>query len=112
MADGAAPLAARVRALLLCTRQAGKSTATALYALHEALYGPPALVLLLSPSLRQSGELFQKVAAFYRSLAAAAVPAEHESALEAGARERVADHQPPRQGGDDPRLLRRAPAGS
>jgi len=69
------------RALLLCTRQAGKSTVTALYALHAALYEPPALVLLLSPSLRQSGELFQKVAAFYRSLAAAAVTAEHQSAL-------------------------------
>ena len=53
------------RALLLCTRQAGKSTVTAALALHEALYRPPALVLLLSPSLRQSGELFRKVATFY-----------------------------------------------
>ncbi len=69
------------RALLLCTRQAGKSTTTALYALHEALYRAPALVLLLSPSLRQSGELFRKVAAFYHLLPFA-VNAEQESALQ------------------------------
>ena len=31
-------------------------------ALHRALYYPGALVLLVSPSLRQSGELFRKVA--------------------------------------------------
>ena len=40
------------RSLLLCTRQAGKSTTTALAAVHEAIYRPPALVLLLSPSLK------------------------------------------------------------
>jgi hypothetical protein len=49
------------RQLLLCTRQAGKSTVTAILALHEALYTDNALVLLLSPSLRQSQELFRKL---------------------------------------------------
>ena len=44
------------RQLLLCTRQAGKSTAAAILALHDALYSDNALVLLLSPSLRQSQE--------------------------------------------------------
>lgn len=68
------------RSLLLCTRQAGKSTVTAALALHEAIYRPPALVLLLSPSLRQSGELFRKVASFYRHFAREA-PASAESAL-------------------------------
>ena len=68
------------RALLLCTRQAGKSTVTAALALHEALYRPPALVLLLSPSLRQSGELFRKVMAFY-TLFAKDAPSDAESAL-------------------------------
>ena len=68
------------RALLLCTRQAGKSTVTAALALHEALYRPPALVLLLSPSLRQSGELFRKVATFYQSFGKTA-PVEAETAL-------------------------------
>jgi hypothetical protein len=68
------------RLLLLCSRQAGKSTVTALLALHTALYQPGALVLLLSPSLRQSSELFRKVADFYRR-AGAPVPSEAESAL-------------------------------
>jgi hypothetical protein len=36
--------------------------------LHTALVRPGALVLLLSPSLRQSGELFRKVVAQYRAL--------------------------------------------
>jgi hypothetical protein len=68
------------RHLLLCTRQAGKSTTTAALALWEALYHPPALVLLLSPSLRQSGELFKKVLDCYRALSEP-VPMRAESAL-------------------------------
>src|SRR5262245_16270332 len=68
------------RVLLLCCRQAGKSTTTACLALHEAMYSPQALVLVLSPSLRQSQELFRKVLAAYRTLAAP-VPTEAESAL-------------------------------
>jgi hypothetical protein len=47
------------RALLCCSRQSGKSTAVALLGLWTAIFEPPALVLLLSPSLRQSGELFR-----------------------------------------------------
>lgn len=66
--------------LLNCSRQSGKSTTTAALALHEALYHPPALILLLSPSLRQSQELFRKVLDIYR-LIGAAVPPEQESAL-------------------------------
>jgi hypothetical protein len=68
------------RLLLNCCRQSGKSTITALLALHTALYQAPALVLLLSPSLRQSGELFKKVIAAYEALETPA-PAEAESAL-------------------------------
>lgn len=48
------------RMLLNCSRQAGKSTVTALLAVYRALYHP-GLTLLISPSLRQSGELFRKV---------------------------------------------------
>ena len=68
------------RVLLLCCRQSGKSTTTASLALHTALYQPLALVLLLSPSLRQSQELFRKVLTAYRTLDVA-VPPEQESAL-------------------------------
>src|SRR5262245_18692198 len=59
------------RALLNCSRQSGKSTVTAALALHHALYPPegkPTLTLLVSPSLRQSSELFRKVLTFYRIL--------------------------------------------
>lgn len=56
------------RVLLNCSRQSGKSTISAVLALHRALYHPGALVLVLAPSERQSKELFAKVAAFYRML--------------------------------------------
>lgn len=68
------------RVLLNCARQSGKSTTTALLALHTVLYQPGALVLLLSPALRQSQELFRKALAFYRDLGRP-VPVETESAL-------------------------------
>jgi hypothetical protein len=56
------------RILLLCSRQAGKSTASAALALQVALLQPQALVLLCSPSLRQSGELFRKVLHLFDAL--------------------------------------------
>lgn len=49
------------RLLLNCSRQSGKSTTVAAKALHEAVYTPRAMILMISPSLRQSGELFRKV---------------------------------------------------
>jgi hypothetical protein len=68
------------RRLLLCCRQSGKSTTTAILGLHRALYRPGSLVLMLSPSLRQSGELFRKAIGLYRELGRP-VPAESETAL-------------------------------
>jgi len=68
------------RMLLLCTRQAGKSTTTAALALATALREPGSLALLLSPSLRQSSELFRKVLDHYRALAVP-MPTQAESAL-------------------------------
>ncbi len=50
------------RLLLNCARQTGKSTTAATLALHRALFHPASLILLVSPSLRQSTELFRKVA--------------------------------------------------
>ena len=49
------------RLILNCCRQSGKSTTAAILALHRVLYYPGSLVLLVSPSLRQSSELFRKV---------------------------------------------------
>jgi len=54
--------------LLNCSRQSGKSTTVAALALHTALFSPDALILILSPTLRQSGELFRKVLAAYQAL--------------------------------------------
>jgi len=66
--------------LLNCCRQAGKSTIAAIRAVHTAMYEPGALVLLLSPSLRQSGELFKKVLTIYHA-AGRPVAAEAETRL-------------------------------
>src|SRR3712207_6453235 len=56
------------RVLLNCSRQSGKSTVSAIIALHRALYHPNSLILCLAPALRQSQELFGKVAGFYKDL--------------------------------------------
>jgi len=69
------------RILMLCCRQSGKSTVAAIMALHTALYEPPALILLLSPSERQSKELFKKVTTFYSHLDKPVAP-EVENRLE------------------------------
>jgi hypothetical protein len=56
------------RLLLNCSRQAGKSSVSAVLGLYEAMYHPPALVLLVSASLRQAQELGLKVFSAYRQL--------------------------------------------
>ena len=68
------------RILLNCCRQSGKSTMAALLAAHTALYQPGSLVLVLSPTLRQSQELFRKTLGIYRALDRP-VPAEAETKL-------------------------------
>jgi len=55
------------RALLLCSRQSGKSTVTAAKAIHKAVFTPESLTLLLAPAQRQSAELFAKVWDFFRA---------------------------------------------
>jgi hypothetical protein len=55
------------RICLNCCRQAGKSSVVAVKALYLALYEPKSLILLLSRSLRQSGELARKVFSAYES---------------------------------------------
>jgi len=53
--------------ILNCSRQSGKSTATAALAVWTALFDP-GLILLISPSLRQTKELFGKVSNFLKDL--------------------------------------------
>jgi len=54
--------------LLNCCRQAGKSTTVAALALHTALFTPAATVIILSPTQRQSYELFRKVLNAYNAV--------------------------------------------
>ncbi|MBL8797838.1 MAG: terminase family protein [Planctomycetia bacterium] len=54
--------------LLNCSRQVGKSRTAAVLATHAVLFQPHSLVLLLSPSQRQSGEIFRKVMEAYNAL--------------------------------------------
>jgi hypothetical protein len=54
--------------LLLCSRQVGKSTVAGALAMRSAILQPGAVILLLSPSLRQSGELFRKVLSYFNAL--------------------------------------------
>ena len=69
--------------ILLCSRQSGKSTVSAVMAVHEAAYRDAALVLLLSPSLRQSQELFRKALDTYHTMGNATSPsAESKLTLE------------------------------
>jgi hypothetical protein len=56
------------RLLLNCSRQSGKSTIAAVMALHRALFQPGSLTLIVSPSLRQSTEMYRKVTDLIRSL--------------------------------------------
>jgi hypothetical protein len=56
------------RSLLLCSRQSGKSTVTGLTALWTAIYEAPALVVIVSPSQRQSAEMFRTLMLFHAKL--------------------------------------------
>jgi hypothetical protein len=67
--------------LLLCSRQAGKSTVAAALALWDALFHERALVLLLSPTQRQSSELMRTVL-WLHDAAGALLPFRRQSALQ------------------------------
>ncbi len=54
------------RILANCSRQSGKSMMAAILGLHTCLFVPDSLVILLSRSQRQSGELFRKLMRAYR----------------------------------------------
>jgi hypothetical protein len=56
------------RLLLNCTRQFGKSTCSALIALHASLYKAPCTTILISPSQNQSTELYAKIHQFWSLL--------------------------------------------
>ena len=57
-----------MQVILNNSRQSGKSTVTAILALHKAVFVAGSLILLISPSLRQSKELFSKVTNYLKAL--------------------------------------------
>jgi hypothetical protein len=61
--DSSAP-----RLLLCCSRQWGKSTITALKAVHFALHNPGSLILIASRTIPQSAEWLRKANSFLRHL--------------------------------------------
>jgi len=67
--------------LLNCPRQVGKSTTTATLAAHTAIYCPGEPILLLSPTLRQSGLLFARVKWVLRRLGSDFAEPETDNAL-------------------------------
>lgn len=70
------------RLLLNCSRQTGKSSVSAVLALHMALYTRGSLTLIVCPTLRQSGEMMQKVRSYYHQLGSVIdLDADSESAL-------------------------------
>jgi hypothetical protein len=80
----------KTQILLLCSRQVGKTLVAAALALRTALLEAPALVLVLTPSERQSNEFMRRIQELHESLrqpmnAAGRVLAFHEKqAAEAG----------------------------
>src|SRR5438445_9788111 len=56
------------RILLNCCRQAGKTTVAAILALSETYWVPGSKTIIVSPSLRQSTELFRVIVAYYQRL--------------------------------------------
>jgi hypothetical protein len=56
------------RILLLCARQTGKTTTTGFIALATAIHKPASLVLILSPSQRQSAEMQRTIMSFHSKL--------------------------------------------
>jgi hypothetical protein len=56
------------RGILNCSRQWGKSTVAAAKAVHRAYMRPGCLVLVASPSERQSAEFLRKASALVRRL--------------------------------------------
>ena len=68
------------RDLLVVHRQGGKSVTAAVAAVHQGMFVPKSLILVVSPSQRQSQELFRTMLTLYRSLGRP-VPSESENAL-------------------------------
>ncbi len=78
------------RVLVACARQVGKTHTTTIRAVHTAVYRPGSLVLLISPSQRQSDEMLRRCREVYRVAGRpVSVKAESSSTLELGNGSRI-----------------------
>lgn len=68
------------RALVLSARQVGKSTTVSYRALHRSVYQPGALVLIVSPTQRQSDEQLHQLTTLYRGMGEQPRPTKSNSA--------------------------------
>jgi Terminase large subunit, T4likevirus-type, N-terminal len=64
------------RVLILASRQVGKTATTALIACSTAISKPGALVLILSPSQRQSAEMFRVVLGYLKQIPGVSIAAQ------------------------------------
>jgi hypothetical protein len=97
------------RMLVNCHRQSGKSTCTADLGIWTALYEPGSLILIISRSGRQAGELFRKLSGFYDTLGRPIPPVEDRAdtlALRNGSRIVALPNSPDTiVGFSDPKLI-------
>jgi hypothetical protein len=92
------------RGMLNCARQWGKSTITAAKAVYEAVHGKESLILVVSPSARQSGEFVRKAEGFARRLGMRAKgDGTNEMSLQFPNRSRIIGL--PGERGDDPGIF-------
>lgn len=69
------------RIILNCCRQSGKTTIVAIAAIYQALTVPGSLILVVSPTLRQSQLLFNKILDYYERVGRP-IEAERETSFE------------------------------
>ena len=96
------------RALICCGRQVGKSTAAAVCALNTAIYQAPATIVLISPSQRQSVELYRTLHEMWRASPRPPRGAVRD-AVPPRAGQRLPDHFPARQRAHGARYSRGQP---
>jgi hypothetical protein len=77
------------RVLILASRQVGKTATTALIACSTAISKPGALVLILSPSQRQSAEMFRTVLGYLKQIPGVVIAAESVLRVELSSGARV-----------------------
>lgn len=72
------------RVLVRCSRQVGKTQTTSIKALHTARFNPGALVLIISPTQRQSDEMLLRIRTLHRATSGGVAKLAKDSNTEMG----------------------------